>query len=330
MNIRFVKQEVIPLGPCPSDEAGMLKRIELAGRAAYKSEDKITEDSALGFAQRMKQSGHLSVLEHSNITFRYPLLQCDEELYSVLRGRSAFHTIQCNEEGADWRPNTYISGNVRAWIETLKFLYKVDFSDRVMDVLPDFEFRLSTMFSGLFGLEEPYEEGCLFGETSVVPEDDQRRLLLIGGRTPGTSCSDGLDEIMDLPVFTFKIICDRGISHELVRHRVLSFTQESTRYVNYAGKGMTFIEPEEYHEADSEGLYDESARVYENMITSGLKPQIARDVLPNLLKTELYISGRWSGWKHFIELRDSPAAHPRIQRIAVDVRKYFEGIGLTV
>jgi len=60
------------------------------------------------------------------------------------------------------------------------------------------------------------------------------------------------------------------------------------------------------------------------------KPEIARDILPNLLKSEIFVSGRWSGWKHFVQLRDSRHAHPRIRAIAKEVRNHFDSLGMTV
>jgi thymidylate synthase (FAD) len=152
------------------------------------------------------------------------------------------------------------------------------------------------------------------------------------------------DPASDLPMFLFKLVCDRGITHEVVRHRVFSFTQESTRYVNYRDRGMTLILPEEleaHFDRDSGQLQTGSPLAqawlkraeqlygwYEDDVGRGLKPQIARDILPNLLKSELFVTGRWSGWRHFIVLRESSAAHPRIRWIARAVRQYFESIGL--
>jgi thymidylate synthase (FAD) len=125
---------------------------------------------------------------------------------------------------------------------------------------------------------------------------------------------------------------------------VFSFTQESTRYVNYGNRGMVLILPEELYSSydavkcgpspddllGSEWL--KRAEVlfnwYREDLARGLRPEIARDILPNLLKSELFVSGRWSGWKHFILLRDSSQAHPRIRFLAKEVRKYFAGLGL--
>jgi thymidylate synthase (FAD) len=164
-----------------------------------------------------------------------------------------------------------------------------------------------------------------------MPEEEQLAIL-------------GKEPVSDLPVFIFKLVCDRGITHEVVRHRVLSFTQESTRYVNYKNKGMILILPEEIedcYDSDKEQFVAHNALVetwtaraetifewYRDDLNRGLRPEIARDILPNLLKSEIFVSGRWSGWRHFIQLRDSQQAHPRIRSIAREVRNYFDSLGI--
>jgi thymidylate synthase (FAD) len=337
--IQFVKQEVIPWGPCPSDEASMLRWIELAGRVAYKSEDKITDDSAIGFVGRMKNSGHYSVLEHSNIVLVAPGRWSSHDnagIYKLFADRAAFHRIRRIKSLQDRRYPiaTVIAGNVRSWLETLAF-WPSQQSNMMKNQL---SYALNSRYPNLF---EFTNNTLLFVEYPCVCVSNLEEQLLL---------QDESDNY-DLPVYTFKIICDRGISHEIVRHRVLSYTQESTRYVNYGNKGGTFIIPDhlENEGFDSSALVSDIPldvwlewREYETLCNDTYssysrllsryhrKPQIARDLLPNLLKTEIVVSGRWSGWKHFIELRDSPAAHPRIQKIAKDIRAYFSGVGLEV
>jgi len=315
------------MGIAPAQENFALKLIELAGRTAYKSEAKITEESALEFVAGLKRRGHLSVLEHSNIVFAVhdsffnPAL-----IYAMLRERGAFHrAVQIHKTG-------YVCGNIRAWIETMQWASKRYPDDRG-SFLDSFEFYLHKHFPSLF------PEGSR-------DEDDIRKNLELVNPVRQVQLLDE-DPNSDLPVFVFKFICDRGITHEVVRHRVLSFTQESTRYVNHSNRGMTLILPDylepywnpETLELDRKSLDSLQARVwlnraleifdwYKEDLKAGLKPQIARDILPNLLKAEIVVSGRWSGWKHFLELRDSEAAHPRIRFIAREVRKWFESQGL--
>lgn len=130
-----------------------------------------------------------------------------------------------------------------------------------------------------------------------------------------------------------KFICDRGVSHEFVRHRVFSFAQESTRYCNYSknkfGKELTYIYPcwmPEFDENDwspfHHALY-QAERDYFQLLAEGWKPQQARAVLPNALKTELVMTGFVSDWKHFFELRCDSSAHPQARELAVPLKEEF-------
>ena len=132
-----------------------------------------------------------------------------------------------------------------------------------------------------------------------------------------------------------RFICDRGVSHEIVRHRVMSFAQESTRYCNYSknkfGQELTFIEPTwEFPSSNIvntrerfEAMLEEAEANYMELITLGFKPQEARAVLPNALKTEIVVTGFIDDWKHFFELRCDNAAHPDIRKLALDLQKQF-------
>ena len=137
---------------------------------------------------------------------------------------------------------------------------------------------------------------------------------------------------------TAKFICDRGVSHEIVRHRGLygmSFAQESTRYCNYSknkfNNELTFIEPAwEFPSSNIvntrerfEAMLEEAEANYMELITLGFKPQEARAVLPNALKTEIVVTGFIDDWKHFFELRCDNAAHPDIRKLALDLQKQF-------
>ena len=137
---------------------------------------------------------------------------------------------------------------------------------------------------------------------------------------------------------TAKFICDRGVSHEIVRHRGsygMSFAQESTRYCNYSknkfNNELTFIEPAwEFPSSDIvnvrerfEAMLSEAEVNYMELITLGFKPQEARAVLPNALKTEIVVTGFIDDWKHFFELRCASVAHPDIRKLALDLQKQF-------
>lgn len=136
---------------------------------------------------------------------------------------------------------------------------------------------------------------------------------------------------------TVKFTCDRGVSHELVRHRLASYAQESTRYCNYSkdkfGNELTFIIPSwaeinkfgEIVADDDETFYDFKRALemaegfYFSLINKGWKPQQARMVLPMSIKTEINMKCNLREWRHFFKLRCSTAAHPDIRKLALDL-----------
>lgn len=126
---------------------------------------------------------------------------------------------------------------------------------------------------------------------------------------------------------TVKFTCDRGVSHEFVRHRVFSFAQESTRYCNYTkdkfGNEITFIEPCWEMQEDEKELFivclENMEKAYNSLISSGWTPQQARAILPNSLKTELVMTGFVDDWEHFFDLRargTTGAPHPQAKELA--------------
>lgn len=109
-------------------------------------------------------------------------------------------------------------------------------------------------------------------------------------------------------------------ANEIVRHRVASFSQESTRYVNYSGEGPTFIRPNFFKTKEDEQLWRDTmallAQTYKTMIEHGMTPQEARCVLPNSLKTELIMTANIREWRHFLKLRTDSATHPQMRQVA--------------
>jgi len=144
----------------------------------------------------------------------------------------------------------------------------------------------------------------------------------------------GHESILEHFSITVRFICDRGVSHELVRSRIASYTQESTRYCNYAkdkfGNELTFIIPTfmgdlsvEAFNIFNKGLRD-IENVYFTMLDGGAKPEEARAILPNALKTEVVTTMNLRSWRHFFELRASKYAHPDIRKLANDLLKDFK------
>lgn len=276
----------------PSGLEGVYKQIERAGRICYKSEDKITEDSAKSFVDRMIKSGHGAILEHGTVYLK------------------VFNVIENSELIDKYKSNKY-----------------------------------SVVKEGT----EVYNchGDILYGSCKCITTN--YRVLVENGWLDDLKYICKPTEFHEKRI-TVHFVCDRGVSHEFVRHRVMSFAQESTRYCNYSkdkfGNELTFIIPcwikdleeksylahAEYHhtkEDASKQWYDvcmNSEFVYEDLIRLGWKPQEARAVLPNSLKTELVVTGFVSDWNHFFDLRargTTGAPHPQAKELAEPLMKEF-------
>lgn len=146
----------------------------------------------------------------------------------------------------------------------------------------------------------------------------------------------GHEAVLEHCSFTVKFIVDRGVSHEIVRHRVASYCQESTRYCNYSkdkfGKEITVIKPCFWREDEEENKeyiklaiwkrsMQDAENAYFELLDSGATPQEARTVLPNSLKTEVVMTADIREWRHFFKLRTSSAAHPQMREVAIPLLK---------
>lgn len=141
----------------------------------------------------------------------------------------------------------------------------------------------------------------------------------------------GHEAVLEHCSFTVKFICDRGVSHEIVRHRLAAYCQESTRYCNYSKEGfgseITVIKPCFWNDPHSdmdlenylkwESSMKDAEMWYMELLQNGATPQEARSVLPNSLKTEVVMTADIREWRHFLKLRCSPAAHPQMREVAL-------------
>lgn len=143
----------------------------------------------------------------------------------------------------------------------------------------------------------------------------------------------GHEAVLEHVSITVRFICDRGVSHELVRHRMASYCQESTRYCNYSkdgfGKEIAVIRPCFLeHGSVAWGYWYEACSLaewrYFDMLNWGCTPQEARAVLPNSLKTEVVMTANIREWRHFLKLRTAPAAHPQMREIACDLLRQLK------
>lgn len=144
---------------------------------------------------------------------------------------------------------------------------------------------------------------------------------------------NGHESVIEHVSVTFKIICDRGVSHEIVRHRIASYSQESTRYCNYIqnkfGHELTYVEPCYWSKESAQYKLWENTMLtieknYFSLIELGVAAQEARAILPNSLKTELFVTMNLREWRHFLKLRTSSTAHPQMREIASMILKIFK------
>ena len=179
---------------------------------------------------------------------------------------------------------------------------------------------------------------CYKSEEKITPDGESAK------RFVKMIINNGHEAMLEHSSLSVRFICSRGVSHEIVRHRLFSFAQESTRYCNYSkgkfGRECTFIVPpnqewgvndEEYHDEQYGGIDIGSTKslwydalhiaeiVYMALLESGWSPQEARDVLPNALKTEIVVTGNYREWRHFFKLRCDEKAHPHMRALALDL-----------
>ena len=258
---------------------GMYKHIELAGRVSYKSEDKITEDSAKEFVDRMIKSKHGAVLEHGTVYLKLEGINKSWEYYHAQEYlENNYSKVVIEREGidgADWC-EFYITTNLRVLVEN--------------NWLDDLQY-----------ICEPTEH-------------HEKRI-------------------------TARFTIDRINSQSIVRHRTMSFTQESQRFCNYSkdkfNNEVTFIKPHWFNEEFPasltwiEAMKDAEKRYFE-LIEMGLKPQDARGVLPNETKTEIVVTGFESDWEHFFSLRSpkygAQGPHPNIAKLADELYEKLNSV----
>ena len=159
----------------------------------------------------------------------------------------------------------------------------------------------------------------------LITEDSAEKFV-------GNILKRGHESVIEHEKNSVKMVCDRGVTHEIVRHRVASYSQESTRYCNYQkdkfGNELTFIKPVFWSEDSEEyavwkNMMQQCEDQYMKLIDLGASPQEARSILPNSLKTEIVVTMNLREWRHFFRLRTAGAAHPQMREIACMVLEEF-------
>lgn len=165
---------------------------------------------------------------------------------------------------------------------------------------------------------------CYKSENNITEESAEKFVAGIVRR--------GHEAVIEHYNITVKFTTDRGITHEIVRHRIASYAQESTRYCNYSkdkfSNEITVIKPVDIKEGTPEyvdwlAAMEAAEKFYFALLADGCKPQTARSVLPTCTKTEIMVTMNLREWRHFIRLRGAEAAHPDIRILALDLWKQF-------
>ena len=286
-------------------ETNPYKLVELVGRTCYKSEDKITDDSYIKFVQNLIARKHYAMLEHGRVTF----VVRDLDPY-LLVGVPGVHIA---------RDSGYMDCKAYVISVSLSHLY----NEKWGWLRPWFDvMRKIAEDVYLYGNSSSYS----FGNVTMIACNDSESYI---------------DEVVlsapdEFKYRTIKFVCDRGVSHELVRHRC-AVAQSSTRYCNYSkdkfGNEVTFVEPRDY-----EFWAQEDKQHFEKFLKScedeymymvrerAFTPQQARAVLPNALQTEVILTMNLDQWEHFFSLRlfgKTGAPHPDMKRVAKLAYQYF-------
>lgn len=293
--------------------------MELAGRTCYKSEDKMTETSAKKFVSNLLKAGHTAMLEHAHIIIQTSRTHA-EQFVELLDNVSYYQNdadygkyvnVTINHRSNDL--TSFISGSFRAFIQLF---------DKAQDY--QIQYVLHESYPELF--EAPDEYFACDVHCKIIS-----RLEFISAVRYAYCYADG-GEIVNSVIrkhltHTVKFTCDRGVSHEFVRHRPVSFAQSSTRYCNYSndkfGNEIAVIRPCYWPEDSAQILiwktsceYSETA--YFKLLDDGATAQEARSVLPNSLKTELIITATEDEWQHIINLRyhgTTGKPHPQMYEV---------------
>jgi thymidylate synthase ThyX len=273
------------------EEKDFFDKIALVAHNCYQVPAK-THQENIAFIQRIVQGGHLAMVEHYRFLFR------------VTAQMYALAVAFCNPfvvplaDGKDF----YVSLSARPLIENRQDPHMAYFCSVLIQSLP------TDVKMNLFTHIERGDE-----HMALVDPDAIRDLL--GERIYNKA-----------RYVTYHLITDRGVTHEIVRHRLCSFAQESTRYCNYTkdkfGNTLTFMKPLRYDDFKDvyDSYYQKTADTYFDLIANGEKPDEARAVLPNSLKASIMVTANIEEWKHIFELRISDAAHPDIRRLMNLVR----------
>lgn len=194
-------------------------------------------------------------------------------------------------------------------------------------ILPSYEIIGIDNSENILKQIELFGRVCYKSENSISDDSARKFVRKI--------IENGHESVIEHEKITVKIVCDRGVSHEIVRHRIASYSQESTRYCNYSkdkfGRELTFIKPCFWQESSKQySIWKEQMQNVENgyfaLIANGASPEEARSILPNSLKTEIVVTMNLREWRHFFKLRTAKSAHPQMREISIPLLEKMKSI----
>jgi len=289
------------------DSQSLAVRIEACGRICYKSEDKISSESAEPFIRNIIKHGHNSVTEMAVLTLKvaYDSESFASQLFQLLPKFLHIDRIEKKE--------LLITGSVRAFRE----LYQANPSVKMVKAIAEFLGKRHPLF-----YEDLLPARGLVKQAGVLVEK-------VPLETVETLPADLLVKHRHIAVL---FIVNRAITHEIVRHRPVSYLQESQRYCRYSqdkfGNEVSFIKPMFFKEGSDEYTLWEQAmleteKIYLKLLETS-SPQAARTVLPNSCKTELITFANLLEWLHIFKLRTSKGAEPSMREVMIPLLKKFQ------
>lgn len=310
--------------------------IEKIGRTCYKSEDKITEDSAVKFVQGLVKRKHLAMIEHHWVHMVCDVPESDFNSHWDMFSRGfTFGSMKDLLKYVEitYGDNIYISAPLRVFLELHELIPNEIRS--VADILPSIIDEIMSCVENYYDKIFPVKKGSYRVTRHCYLENEEDFISELVNDLVSYECSNKVidSEVMKHTTHTVLFVCDRGVSHELVRHRPCSFAQESTRYCNYSqnkfGEEITVILPFFFDTGmgtNSNSLVYEAwkyscevaERKYFELLNYGATPQEARSVLPNSLKTEIIMTANETEWQHIVDLRAKDVtgpAHPQMKEI---------------
>ena len=272
---------------------GIYKQIEISGRTCYKSEDKITEDSAKEFVDRMIKSGHGAMLEHGTVYLAIPITTYAPEAVNIYRHNSYSKVNECNK----FIFTDKYGDKVAAWCVTTNLRVLVE-----NDCLEDLEFLCEPT--------EYHEKRITVKFTTdqgILREFTRHRVFSFAVEST-RYCNYSKNRFSNEVTF----IQPNWISDKDIENYHMDFgyfTDQDTNHITAVNRFISALKNAEYF--------------YMELIKLGWKPQQARNILPLATKCDMVMTGFVSDWKHFFELRDAASAHPQAQELAHSLHDIF-------